>query len=70
MKQKERIGKYKREKDESPCRRVRKWRSCKEKNELRKTSRTVCPGWPFFFGGQTPLKKEMEEGRKERETAE
>ena len=46
-------------KDESPCGGVRKERSGEEENELRRTSRTVCPGWPpplffgffFFFGG-------------------
>ena len=45
-------------KDESPCGGVRKERSGEEENELRRTSRTVCPGWPpppffcfflFFF---------------------
>ena len=39
-------------KDESPCGGVRKERSGEEENELRRTSRTVCPGWPppLFFG--------------------
>ena len=31
------------------------------KNELRRTSRTVCPGWPFFFGGSLQFTMLQEE---------
>ena len=41
-----------RERPKSECRGVREvdeW--VKTKSELRRTSRTMCPGWPFSFFG-------------------
>ena len=60
MKNGEDGGLQERERPKSECRGVREvdeW--VKTKSELRRTSRTVCPGWPFsffcfFFGTPVP----------------